>query len=61
MQHSKACKSAIKAHDKNTAEELEAIVREVLADEKIRFCPHGRPVIVKLSKKEIEKYFSRIV
>ena len=61
LQHSKACKSAIKAHDKNTAEELEALVKEVLADEKIRFCPHGRPVIVKLTKKEIEKYFSRIV
>lgn len=61
LQHSRACKSAIKAHDRNDIAELQAIVDEVFADERIRFCPHGRPVMVKLSKNEIEKYFSRIV
>lgn len=59
--HSRACKSAIKAHDVNQPEELRAIAEEVWRNEKIRFCPHGRPVMVKLSKREIEKYFGRIV
>lgn len=61
LQHSRACKSAIKANDINNIEELRVLVDEVMADERIRFCPHGRPVIVKLTKREIEKYFSRIV
>lgn len=59
--HSRACKSAVKAHDINNPEELRVIAEEVWRNEKIRFCPHGRPVMVKLTKYEIEKYFSRIV
>lgn len=59
--HSRACKSAVKAHDVNTIEELRAIAEEVWQNDRIRFCPHGRPVMVKLTKYEIEKYFSRIV
>lgn len=59
--HSRACKSAVKAHDINSHEELRVIAEEVWRNEKIRFCPHGRPVMVKLTKYEIEKYFSRIV
>ncbi len=59
--HSRACKSAVKAHDVNTIEELRAIAEEVWRNDRIRFCPHGRPVMVKLTKYEIEKYFSRIV
>ncbi len=59
--HSRACKSAVKANDVNHPDELRAIAEEVWRNEKIRFCPHGRPVMVKLTKQEIEKYFSRIV
>ena len=59
--HSKACKAAIKANDVNDIRELEALVDEVMRDERIRFCPHGRPVMVKLSKRELEKYFNRII
>lgn len=59
--HSRACKSAVKAHDINNPEELRVIAEEVWRNEKIRFCPHGRPVMVKLTKYEIGKYFSRIV
>ncbi len=59
--HSRACKSAIKANDINSIAELKVIAGEVWNNEKIRFCPHGRPVMVKLTKYEIEKYFSRIV
>lgn len=61
LHHSRACKAAIKANDINDIRELQALVDEVMRDERIRFCPHGRPVMIKLSKKEIEKYFSRIV
>ena len=61
LHHSRACKAAIKANDINDIRELEVLVNEVMRDERIRFCPHGRPVMIKLSKREIEKYFSRIV
>ncbi|MBR5089833.1 MAG: hypothetical protein IK093_10445, partial [Ruminiclostridium sp.] len=60
FQHTRACKSAIKAHDINTREELEALANEVWRDERIRFCPHGRPIMLKLTEYELEKYFSRI-
>lgn len=60
LQHSRSCKSAIKAHDKNTREELEALAFEVWEDERIRFCPHGRPVMIKMTEYDLEKYFSRI-
>lgn len=58
--HTRACKSAIKAHDVTSREELEALANEVWGNEGIRFCPHGRPIMVKLTEYEIEKYFSRI-
>lgn len=61
MYHTFACKAAIKANDKNTLSELSVIVRTVLTDERIRYCPHGRPVMFKLSKRELEKQFKRIV
>ncbi|MBO5266123.1 MAG: DNA mismatch repair endonuclease MutL [Ruminiclostridium sp.] len=59
--HSRACKVSIKANDLNSREELRVIAEEVWNNEKIRFCPHGRPVMIKMTKQEIEKYFSRIV
>ncbi|MBQ8612788.1 MAG: DNA mismatch repair endonuclease MutL [Ruminiclostridium sp.] len=59
--HSRACKTAVKANDVNHPSELRVIAEEVWNNEKIRFCPHGRPVMVKMTKHEIEKYFSRIV
>ena len=60
FQHTRACKAAIKAHDNNTLIELESLANEVWNDERIRFCPHGRPIMLKLSEYELEKYFSRI-
>ncbi len=61
MYHTFACKAAIKANDNNTLSELSVIVKTILADERIRYCPHGRPVMFKLTKKEIEKQFKRIL
>ena len=59
--HSIACRAAIKAGDSGTAKELAALAVRVLTDADIRTCPHGRPVCVQLSKKELEKQFGRIV
>ena len=56
-----ACKSAIKANHHLTEGEAKALVEKVLYYDKIRTCPHGRPIIVSFSKKFIEKEFKRIV
>lgn len=61
MYHTFACKAAIKANDITTLKELSEIVRTILTDERIRYCPHGRPVMFKLSKRELEKQFKRII
>lgn len=56
-----ACKSAIKANYSLTEGEAKALVEKVLYYDKIRTCPHGRPIIVSFNKKFIEKEFKRIV
>lgn len=61
MYHTFACKAAIKANDITSLAELSEIVKTILTDERIRYCPHGRPVMFKLSKRELEKQFRRIV
>lgn len=58
--HDLACKAAIKANDKNTVPELQKLAEEVFYNENIRHCPHGRPVMFVLSKRDIEKQFKRI-
>lgn len=59
--HSMACKAAIKAHDRNDIKELEHLVKQVLSDDRIRYCPHGRPVISVITEKELEKRFKRVL
>lgn len=61
LYHSLACKAAIKAHDKSSLVELQALLEAVYDNDDIRYCPHGRPVLIKLSKRDIEKQFKRIV
>ena len=58
--HTIACKSAIKAGWDTDPRELQVLVDKVAAGE-IRYCPHGRPVAVQLTRKELDKLFSRIV
>ena len=58
--HTVACKAAIKAGWKTTDAELEEIAGRVLSGE-VRYCPHGRPVSITLTKKQLDKEFSRIV
>ncbi len=57
--HNMACKAAIKANDKNTPEEMKALAEQVFADEKIRHCPHGRPVMFTMTKANIDHQFKR--
>jgi len=58
--HDLACKAAIRAGDRNTAEELQVLANRVWEDDAIRHCPHGRPVMFILSKYQLEKQFKRI-
>lgn len=57
--HSIACKSAMKANDKSIISDLEKLADVVWNDRSLRFCPHGRPIITSLSRREIEKNFGR--
>lgn len=58
--HNVACRSAIKAGDKNSREELEKLISQVIFDKDVRSCPHGRPVMIEISKYEFEKQFGRV-
>ena len=57
--HTVACKAAIKAGWKNDEAELLAVAKEVMAREDLKYCPHGRPICISLSKKQLEKQFKR--
>ncbi|MCR5717617.1 MAG: DNA mismatch repair endonuclease MutL [Oscillospiraceae bacterium] len=61
MLHEMACKSAIRANDKNSIEELQALAERVCGDESIRHCPHGRPVMFTMTKYNLERQFRRRV
>ena len=58
--HSVACKGAIKAHEYTSSQELEILAKRIMNDKSIRYCPHGRPIVTTVSKREIEKNFGRI-
>lgn len=58
--HNVACRSAIKAGDDNSEAELLALAKQVVNDNDVRFCPHGRPVMIEISKYELEKQFGRV-
>ncbi len=59
--HSMACRAAIKAGNTTTDFEIKKFVEELLQRDDIRYCPHGRPVMVEVSKRDLEKQFKRIV
>ena len=58
--HSVSCRAAIKAGDRTSPEELMALAEKILSGEVPPFCPHGRPCVLKLTRKELEKQFGRI-
>ncbi len=60
MLHTVACKASIRGNEDTDILELQALAQEVFNNPDIRFCPHGRPVITQLSRKQLERYFGRI-
>lgn len=58
--HRMACRSAVKGGDHNTPAELEALVRRVASDPEVRYCPHGRPVMIRFTRRQLEKMFGRV-
>lgn len=56
-----SCKAAVKGNQKLSRAEIETLIGELLTLENPYHCPHGRPVIVSMSKYEIEKKFKRII
>ena len=59
MLHTVACKAAIKAGWHTDEKELLVLVKQVMAREDLKYCPHGRPICISLSKKQLEKQFKR--
>ena len=57
--HSVACKAAIKAGWTTSDAELQALVKQVMEREDLKYCPHGRPICISISKKQLEKQFKR--
>ena len=57
--HTVACKAAIKAGWKNDEKELLAVAKAVMENDDLKYCPHGRPICITLSKKQLEKQFKR--
>lgn len=58
---SMSCKAAVKGNMKLSYAEADALIGELLALDNPYHCPHGRPTIISMSKREIEKKFKRIV
>ena len=59
--HSMACRSAIKAGNFTSSYEAERFVSRILNDDSIRYCPHGRPVLIEMTRRDLEKQFRRII
>ena len=57
--HTVACKAAIKAGWRTSETELLALTKQVMENEQLKHCPHGRPICITLSKKQLEKQFKR--
>ena len=55
-----ACKKAVKGGDRLTMEEIEPLLAQMMASQAPPTCPHGRPLVVTLTRSELEKRFRRI-
>ncbi len=58
--HSMACRAAIKAGNDTTEYELYEFTKRLLQNDEIRYCPHGRPVLIELTRRELDRQFGRI-
>lgn len=59
--HSMACRAAVKAGNFTSDFEAQKFIEKLLLRDDIRYCPHGRPVMVELTERELEKQFRRII
>ncbi len=59
--HSMACRAAVKAGNFTSKYEAEMFIKHLLSRDDIRYCPHGRPVMIEMTQRELEKQFKRIV
>ncbi len=57
--HNTACRAAIKGGDKTNQYELDSFVKKLLLNPDIRYCPHGRPVLIEMTRSDLEKQFGR--
>ena len=55
-----ACRAAVKAGDETPPKEQEKFVEYVLSHRDVRYCPHGRPILIEMTRPELEKTFGRI-
>ena len=58
---SMSCKAAVKGNMKLSIQEVDALIGELLSLDNPYHCPHGRPTIIAMTKRELEKKFKRIV
>lgn len=58
--HSLACRAAIKAGNDTKDYELYEFTKKLLSDDSVRYCPHGRPVLIELTRAELDRQFGRI-
>lgn len=60
LYHNIACRAAIKAGNKSSKEEIIMLIKTLIENPEVKYCPHGRPIFIDFSKKFIEKQFGRI-
>ena len=60
LYHSTACRAAVKAGTALKDGDAQALVKQLMSDDSVRYCPHGRPVVYELTKRELEKQFGRL-
>jgi DNA mismatch repair protein MutL len=58
---SMSCKAAVKGNARLSAKEVEVLIQELLELDNPYHCPHGRPTIIAMTKRELEKKFKRII
>lgn len=60
LYHNIACRAAVKAGNRSSNDEIMALVKTLIKNPEVKYCPHGRPIFVDFSKKFIEKQFGRV-
>ena len=60
VMHTVACKAAVKGNDKLHEREIDALITELMETGGVNTCPHGRPIMISITRYELEKMFKRI-